>query len=132
MFFSTIEHYQDNFVIITNEMECCFICLENENNCCKVIMLNQQQIYICYCRCNGWIHHTCLQQWINTNQNCPICRKQVIKNTYSLVTYFAKQILTCFLMCLSYFLILVYYYIVGKIYIYVWECFFTILFLTDV
>jgi hypothetical protein len=130
MFFSTTEHYQDNFVIIPNEMECCFICLENENNYCNVIMLNSQQIYICYCRCNGWIHHTCLQQWLNTNQTCPICRRHVIKNTYSLVTYFSKKMINCSLTCLGYFLILMYYYIIGKIYVYVWDCFFTILFIT--
>ena len=130
MFFSTTEHYQDNFVIIPNEIDCCFICLENENNYCNLIMLSHQQIYFCYCRCNGWIHHTCLQQWLNMNQTCPICRRHVIKNTHSLVTCFAKKMINCSLTCLSYFLILMYYYIVGKIYVYIWDCFLSILFIT--
>ena len=91
MFFATTEHYQDNLIINSNEIDCCFICLENENNYCNVIMLNRQQIYICYCRCNGLIHHACLQQWLDTNQTCPICRRYVIKNTVSLITYFAQK-----------------------------------------
>jgi hypothetical protein len=136
MFFSTTEHYQDNFVIIPNEIDCCFICLENENNYCNLIMLSHQQIYFCYCRCNGWIHHTCLQQWLNMNQTCPICRRHVIKNAclQQLIdnnqshpmcriynTHFVRQFVKHLLTFTFFLFVLMYYYIVGKTYVYIFD-----------
>jgi hypothetical protein len=130
MFFSTTEHYQDNFVSIPNENDICFICLENKNNYCDLITLNHPQMYVCYCQCNGWIHHTCLRQWLDINQTCPLCRRRMIKNNYlqQIVdtnapqnTYdvqpFVKHLLTCGFCCF----VLMYYYMIGKIYVYVFD-----------
>jgi hypothetical protein len=139
MFFSTTEHYKDDFVV-PNKNDICFICLENENNYCNLIMLNHQQVYTCYCHCNGWIHHTCLNQWLNVNQTCPLCRRRMIKNNYFVQppidnnqihpifrmhimqnTYFAQQFVKYLLTCGFYLFILMYYYFVGKTYVYIFD-----------
>ena len=133
MFFPTTEHYNDTCVIAPNKNDTCFICFENENNYCNLIMLNRQQMYICYCQCNGWIHHTCLNQWLDIKQTCPLCRRRMIKNAYfePLInnhphpifrmhnTYYVKQFVKNLLTCGFYLFILMYYYIVGKTYVYI-------------
>lgn len=137
MFFSTTEHYNDNFVIDPNENDTCFICLENENNYCNLIMLNRQQVYTCYCQCNGWIHHTCLNQWLDIKQTCPLCRRRMIKNTFFAQhfidnnqmhpifriynTYYVQQFVKNLLTCAFFLFILMYYYIVGKTYVYIFD-----------
>jgi hypothetical protein len=131
MFFPTAEYYNDDFVITPNEKDFCFICLDNENNYCNLIMLNHQQMYICYCQCNGWIHHTCLRQWLDINQTCPLCRRRMIKNTYlqhflanNQNIYFMNQFVKYLLSCAFYCLILMYYYIIGKTYVYIFDSIF--------
>jgi len=139
MFFSTTEHYNDNFVVHPNKDDICFICLENENNYCHLIMLNHQQLYVCYCQCNGWIHHSCLNQWLDIKQTCPLCRRRVIKSaclqqlgdsnqTHSIFriyfiqnTHFVKQFVKHLLTFAFFLFILMYYYIVGKTYVYIFD-----------
>ena len=137
MFFSTTEHYNDNFVVHPNKDDICFICLENENNYCDLIMLNRQQLYVCYCQCNGWIHHTCLNQWLDIKQTCPLCRRRMIKNNFFAQqfldnnqthpifrmynTYYVQQFVKNLLTCAFFLFILMYYYIVGKTYVYIFD-----------
>jgi hypothetical protein len=55
---------------VTQEPEC-FICLQYD--CGSVPRLNEQQIYVKVCKCDGWVHNRCLKTWVNINNKCPIC-----------------------------------------------------------
>jgi len=57
----------------------CFICMEEIDNI-KIIQLNKQLFYLKSCLCNGHIHIECLKKWASINNNCPICRNDMIKN----------------------------------------------------
>ena len=57
----------------------CFICLQETyiDNKSLPIRLIHQPLYIKSCSCDGWIHYSCLQNWYNANDSCPICRIRV-------------------------------------------------------
>lgn len=52
-------------------MECC-ICCENIDNLDKILKLE--------CSCKYIYHKDCIEQWFNTNLNCPLCRKNIKKD----------------------------------------------------
>lgn len=60
-----------------NDLNCdCFICLQErsiETNLLPVRLKNQNY-YIKSCKCDGWIHYACLEDWMHVNNSCPICR----------------------------------------------------------
>ena len=47
----------------------CFFCLEPLNS---NIVFNNSDLFICNCKLK--IHSHCLEQWLQTNSECPICR----------------------------------------------------------
>ena len=47
----------------------CFFCLEPLNS---NIVFNNSDLFICNCELK--IHSHCLEQWLQTNSECPICR----------------------------------------------------------
>ena len=53
----------------------CFICLHSDKN--DIIELKDQISYMKICDCNGWIHTSCLEEWIQSNIKCPVCRVSV-------------------------------------------------------
>jgi hypothetical protein len=79
---------------VLNEQSCntinceCFVCLQDfslDNNLTPIRLIHQP-LYIKSCICDGWIHYSCLENWYNANQSCPICRirvKQPKKNVTS-------------------------------------------------
>jgi len=95
MIFSTCQHYDIQKYNKLNEIEDigdCFICYEmedREKN--KPIKLFNQDKYFKKCRCNGFIHVTCLDKWYQINSTCPICRKTIILNINNNQTIFHVQ-----------------------------------------
>lgn len=88
MLFRVCEHYDDNETLYDNsltDMKDCFICFEIiPINQIKNNKLNNQQMFIKNCRCDGNIHEKCLKMWFDMNRSCPICRKIVTeKNNVS-------------------------------------------------
>ena len=63
-----------------NTINCeCFVCLQDFSldNKLTPIRLIHQTLYIKSCMCDGWIHYSCLENWYNANDSCPICRVRV-------------------------------------------------------
>ena len=89
MIFRTIQHYDTHeiHVLIENEedktMNMCFICynIEIDDDEFKATQLKivLQENYITSCKCNGWIHKKCLNEWYNISKKCPICRENIEK-----------------------------------------------------
>jgi hypothetical protein len=99
MYFSTCDHYlydadeldntDENDTIEnikdanhTIEYNICFVCLEVEdqfeNEYCITL---HNSLYIKVCKCNGWIHKSCLNIWYNQNKQCPVCLCKMIEKT---------------------------------------------------
>ena len=83
----------------------CFICMHDDNVCTR---LADQNIYVTNCKCDGWVHTRCNEQWFKLNGSCPICRVRkeelkvrqikpfikyiiVILIVFGLLIYFIKQ-----------------------------------------
>jgi hypothetical protein len=49
----------------------CFICMHDDIVCTK---LANQNIYVTNCKCDGWVHERCHEEWFRLNGSCPICR----------------------------------------------------------
>jgi len=77
MLFRVVEHYnfpQEDIIYIepTNE---CLLCLEmNTDDKLTPVNLKTQQVYLKVCNCGGWFHITCLHEWYDVTNSCPICR----------------------------------------------------------
>ncbi len=99
MLFIVCEHYynpiEDNLIIDNTsikDVEECFICLEKitntgekpfkYKNCCK---------YIKQCKCDGWIHGTCIEIWFNRNLKCPICKGVVLRINDSIFSFIREN-----------------------------------------
>jgi hypothetical protein len=84
--YSTYEAYNDDIQIIKKKRKPleCFICYENINNI-RPILLNSNCYYQKKCNCSGEIHKKCLDRWYNIKETCPICRKNMTKNSKELV-----------------------------------------------
>ena len=83
----------------------CFICMHDDNVCTR---LADQKIYVTNCKCDGWVHTRCNEQWFELNGSCSICRVRkeelkvrqikpfikyiiVILIVFGLLIYFIKQ-----------------------------------------
>ncbi len=99
MLFIVCEHYynpiEDNLIIDNTsikDVEECFICLEKitttgekpfkYKNCCK---------YIKQCKCDGWIHGTCIEVWFNRNLKCPICKCVIIRTNDKIFSFIREN-----------------------------------------
>jgi hypothetical protein len=92
MLFRTLEPYYDiqNKQITDKTHDECFICYQImiDNNIVP-LQLNEQNFYTKICNCSGSIHKECLERWVHSNNNCPVCRnrmtkKVIIRNKVSL------------------------------------------------
>lgn len=89
MFFTTYKHYdidktRDKFINEDKNQHIsdCVICYESEDReKLKPIKFGRQTKYFKRCRCDIFIHITCLDKWYNIKHTCPICRKYIILNT---------------------------------------------------
>ena len=59
-----------------NENEC-LICLEVKNNNNEKTMKLNDLACEKKCKCDGWIHKTCLDSWFIIKFTCPICRNSI-------------------------------------------------------
>jgi hypothetical protein len=78
MLFRVIEHY-DNFseeeIIYIEPKNECWLCLEiNTDDKLVPVDLKTQHVYLKVCNCGGWFHITCLHEWYDVSNSCPICR----------------------------------------------------------
>jgi hypothetical protein len=79
MLFRVIEHYDDlpqpeEIISIESKNEC-LLCLEmNTDDKLTPVDLKTQHVYLKVCNCGGWFHITCLHQWYDVSNSCPICR----------------------------------------------------------
>lgn len=58
----------------------CFICFEIKKEEQMSIQLKNQTIFLKFCKCDGWIHDSCLKTWFTANEKCPICRNIMLEN----------------------------------------------------
>lgn len=83
MIYRVFEHYTDENDIDNIEGDTfiteCFICYQEDST--PPINLNCQTIYIKTCKCNGFVHQSCLDKWCAKQMKCPMCRSQLILAT---------------------------------------------------
>jgi hypothetical protein len=81
MLFRTLEPYYDmqNKQFIEKTHDECFICYQFMINDNIPLQLNEQNFYTQICNCNGSIHKECLDRWVHSNNNCPVCRNRMTK-----------------------------------------------------
>lgn len=56
----------------------CIVCLDSSFAYTQQVLLKKMN-YDRKCDCNCVIHSKCLNQWITTNNSCPICHKIIVK-----------------------------------------------------
>lgn len=79
MLFRVIEHYdfteKEQDIIYVEAKNECLLCLEiNTDDKLTPVDLKTQQVYLKMCNCGGWFHITCLHEWYDVSNSCPICR----------------------------------------------------------
>jgi hypothetical protein len=82
MIFATFEPYYNDDILVSREINVCFICYENLDESLDdndIINLNNKIHYIKTCNCEGYIHKKCLDKWYDTTNSCPICRTVITK-----------------------------------------------------
>jgi hypothetical protein len=74
-----------------NNVEECFICFEKIISCEEsTIQLKNQPIFYKICKCDAWVHISCLHTWYNITEKCPICRTEITHNFYKYYFYIWK------------------------------------------
>ena len=63
----------------------CVICMDTCNN------NEMKQLPIC----NHSFHKSCINQWLNIKQNCPICRASIINNFIGKQKFSKKNYVDC-------------------------------------
>lgn len=86
MLFRVVEHYdlpEKEIISIEQENEC-LLCLQINTDADKLapVDLKTQQLYLKMCNCGGWFHITCLHQWYQVSNSCPICRVRIKKHDH--------------------------------------------------
>jgi len=77
MLFRVIEHYHfhEQEIIYIEPKNECLLCLEiNTDDKLAPVDLKTQHVYLKMCNCGGWFHITCLGEWYDVSNSCPICR----------------------------------------------------------
>lgn len=86
MYFTTFNHYDDDNIDIYNNIysdgvdDTCLICWDPStpnNKICKMTSFGFYFYFYKSCTCNGSFHPSCLLQWINITNSCPICRIKI-------------------------------------------------------
>lgn len=99
MLFRVIEHYdfhQEEIILIEPKNEC-LLCLNiNTDDKLMPIDLKTQQVYLKVCNCGGWFHITCLGEWYDVSNSCPICRLYMKKRYDYDVNDIVWIIVVCF------------------------------------
>ena len=91
MLFNVCEHYYSSGDIksLENDIVDCFVCMEKYDYLGnRTVSYNTNINYIKQCRCDGWIHDTCVEKWFKKNLRCLICRGVVIRvndNIFSII-----------------------------------------------
>ena len=86
MLFRVVEHYDlldEEIISIEPENEC-LLCLQINTDADKMALvdLKTQQLYLKMCNCGGSFHITCLHQWYQVSNSCPICRVRIKKHDH--------------------------------------------------
>ena len=73
MYYSTFEPY--NEPELTNQL--CLICWEPD---IWISPFYSVYGYRRTCKCMGNFHMNCIEQWMELNKSCPICRSEILPN----------------------------------------------------
>lgn len=65
---------KDNLIYINNTKSNCIICFDDY---CK-----NEEIKLLPCK--HFYHNKCINDWLNISQTCPLCRRNIITNNYSI------------------------------------------------
>jgi len=90
----------------------CFICLQELSTETEslTIRLKNQNYYIKSCKCDGWIHDSCLDDWYRLKGCCPICRNAIYLNSNNEYTVKPIKQCICFMFVLGALAVLLFYY----------------------
>lgn len=91
MLFRVVDHYSDDdFIekgVVKNNNTCideCFVCLSVELYDEEFpIKLRCNDLYLRFCKCDGFIHQRCLDDWYDVSKKCPICRIYMEKKIHT-------------------------------------------------
>jgi hypothetical protein len=79
-FYIDLDQNNDNDTdLLIDSKKQCLICLQGPIRSNNIIMddvklINQMHFLIKECKCECYSHHKCIEQWIDNNSICPICR----------------------------------------------------------
>ena len=79
-FYIDLDKNNDNDTdLLIDSKKQCLICLQGPIRSNNIIMddvklINQMHFIIKECKCECYSHHKCIEQWIDNNSVCPICR----------------------------------------------------------
>lgn len=73
--------YIDNDRDIDSQKQC-LICLQGPLQSNNIIiddvkLINKMHFLIKKCKCECYSHHSCIEQWIQNNSVCPICKEPI-------------------------------------------------------
>jgi hypothetical protein len=105
--YTSSENYEDeiNYNVIKDETNnICLICWLPSHDNSIILKMKEYPNINTICNCNAEFHVSCIKEWFDKTQSCPICRKQItiykpdLTNNYiTSITYF----ICCFNFCIS-------------------------------
>lgn len=75
-------YFYNDIIEVNDNKDLCFICWmpsEKNNVINKLSLFSDMNIS---CKCSPKIHKLCLDDWINKNESCPICRTKMYPKKY--------------------------------------------------
>jgi len=99
MLFRVVEHYDfhEQEIINIEPKNECLLCLEiNTDDKLVPVDLKTQHVYLKMCNCGGWFHITCLHEWYDVSNSCPICRVYMKKRHEYDVNHFVWTFIVFF------------------------------------
>ena len=76
---SSYKELDDIAIVIDPNPDDCIICYDNTINKYgdQLKTLYDKNNLLCECSCNVFIHESCLKDWLNVSQSCPVCRRDI-------------------------------------------------------
>ena len=72
-------------------IQSCLICLTPPNKDNPIQKIKELPYIVSICKCNPELHFSCLNEWINQTESCPICRTKITIQPQHLTNKYRKS-----------------------------------------